>query len=55
MRTLIEARDGKELGRHMRRLERIDLIVFDEVGFVPFDRAGGELRVSRASSAATRS
>jgi DNA replication protein DnaC len=27
----------------MRRLERIDLVILDEVGFVPFDRAGGEL------------
>jgi hypothetical protein len=25
----------------MRRLERIDLLVVDEVGFVPFDRQGG--------------
>jgi DNA replication protein DnaC len=43
VRTLIEARDQKELGRTMRRLERIDLVLLDEVGFVPFDRAGGEL------------
>ena len=43
VRTLIEARDAKELGRYMRRLERIDLVIVDEVGFVPFDRQGGEL------------
>jgi DNA replication protein DnaC len=43
VRTLVEARDAKELGRYMRRLERIDLVLLDEVGFVPFDRAGGEL------------
>jgi DNA replication protein DnaC len=43
VRTLVEARDGKELSRYMRRLERIDLVLLDEVGFVPFDRAGGEL------------
>ena len=43
VRTLIEARDQKELGRLMRRLERIDLVLLDEVGFVPFDRVGGEL------------
>ena len=43
VRTLIEARDAKELGRYMRRLERIDLLIVDEVGFVPFDRQGGEL------------
>jgi DNA replication protein DnaC len=43
VRTLVEARDQKELSRYMRRLERIDLLLLDEVGFVPFDRAGGEL------------
>jgi len=43
VRSLIEARDAKELGRTMRRLERIDLLIVDEVGFVPFDRQGGEL------------
>ena len=43
VRTLIEARDQKELGRYMRRLENVDLVIVDEVGFVPFDRVGGEL------------
>jgi DNA replication protein DnaC len=43
VRTLIEARDAKELGRYMRRLEYVDLLIVDEVGFVPFDRIGGEL------------
>jgi DNA replication protein DnaC len=43
VRTLVEARDQKELGRYMRRLEGVDLIIVDEVGFVPFDRVGGEL------------
>ncbi len=43
VRVLIEARDGRELGRLQRRLERLDLLILDEVGFVPFDRAGGEL------------
>lgn len=43
VRVLVEARDQRELGRLQRRLERIDLLVLDEVGFVPFDRAGGEL------------
>src|SRR5262249_51005683 len=33
----------KELGRYQGRLERVDLIVCDELGFVPFDRHGGEL------------
>jgi DNA replication protein DnaC len=43
VRTLIEVRDGKELGRYLRRLERVDLVIVDELGFVPFDRHGGEL------------
>jgi DNA replication protein DnaC len=43
VRTLVEARDARELGRFQRRLHRLDLIVLDELGFVPFDRAGGEL------------
>jgi len=43
VRTLVEARDAKELGRYMRRLERVDAVIIDEVGFVPFDRQGGEL------------
>jgi DNA replication protein DnaC len=42
-RTLVEARDARELGRVQRRLDRVDLLVLDEVGFVPFDRTGGEL------------
>jgi len=43
VRTLLEARDERTVGRLMRRLERIDVVILDEVGFVPFDRAGGEL------------
>lgn len=43
VRMLVEARDQRELGRIQRRLDRVDLLILDEVGFVPFDRAGGEL------------
>jgi DNA replication protein DnaC len=43
VRTLVEARDARELGRTQRRFDRVDLLILDEVGFVPFDRAGGEL------------
>jgi DNA replication protein DnaC len=43
VRTLLEARDARELGRLQRRLHRVELLVLDELGFVPFDRAGGEL------------
>jgi len=43
VRSLLEARDARELGRLQRRLYQVDLLVLDELGFVPFDRAGGEL------------
>lgn len=43
VRELVEARDERELGRLQARLRRVDLLVCDELGFVPFDRAGGEL------------
>ena len=43
VRDLIEARDQRELGRLQQRLQRVDLLICDELGFVPFDSAGGEL------------
>src|SRR5207247_1166547 len=43
VRTLLEARDARELSRLQRRLERVELLILDELGFIPFDRAGGEL------------
>jgi DNA replication protein DnaC len=43
VRILTEARDARELGRLQRRLMRVDLLILDELGFVPFDRTGGEL------------
>jgi len=43
VRSLVEARDVRELGRLHRRLARVDLLILDELGFVPFDRTGGEL------------
>ena len=43
VRSLIEARDARELGRLQRRLHSAELLILDELGFVPFDRAGGEL------------
>ena len=43
VRSLLEARDARELGRLQRRLYQVDLLVLDELGFVPFDRTGGEL------------
>jgi len=43
VRQLIEARDHRELTRLQQRLLRVDALIIDELGFVPFDRAGGEL------------
>ena len=43
VRELLEARDDRELGRLHRRLFRTDVLICDELGFVPFDRTGGEL------------
>jgi DNA replication protein DnaC len=43
VRDLLEARDERHLGRLQARYRRVDLLILDELGFVPFDRAGGEL------------
>jgi hypothetical protein len=43
VRSLLEARDARELGRLQRRLYQVDLLALDELGSVPFDCAGGEL------------
>ncbi len=41
--SLLEARDHRELTRLQRRLHSVELLIIDELGFVPFDRSGGEL------------
>ncbi len=43
VRSLLEARDHRELTRLHRRLHSVELLIVDELGFVPFDRTGGEL------------
>jgi DNA replication protein DnaC len=43
VRELLEARDDRTLSRLHARYRRVDLLICDELGFVPFDRAGGEL------------
>lgn len=43
VRTLTEARDARQLGRLHERLQRCGVLVLDELGFVPFEKAGGEL------------
>jgi DNA replication protein DnaC len=43
VRHLLEARDARELTRLQQRLLRVEVLIVDELGFVPFERAGGEL------------
>jgi DNA replication protein DnaC len=43
VRELYEARDDRALTRLHCRYQRVDLLIIDELGFVPFDKAGGEL------------
>jgi DNA replication protein DnaC len=43
VRMIVEARDARELGRIQRRMQRVEVLILDELGFIPFDRAGGEL------------
>jgi DNA replication protein DnaC len=43
VRDLREARDERKLGLLHHRYQRVALLILDELGFVPFDQAGGEL------------
>ena len=43
VRSLIDARDERTLGRVQQRLVKVDLLIVDALGFVPFERTGGEL------------
>ena len=43
MRELVEAREELTLSRLHQRYLRVALLIVDELGFVPFERAGGEL------------
>jgi len=48
---LIEAREERQLERFLKRLEKQQLLILDEFGYVPFSKAGAELLfevVSRA-------
>ena len=41
--TLIEARDEKRLLRYQKSLAKIQLLIIDELGFVPLSKTGAEL------------
>jgi len=43
VRQLLESREERSLTRLHKRYRKVSLLIIDELGFVPFDRAGGEL------------
>ena len=43
VRELVEARNQRTLSRLHQRCQKVDLLIVDELGFVPFDRTRGEL------------
>jgi len=48
---LLEAREDRQLQRSLKQLEKQDLLILDELGYVPFSKPGSELLfevVSRA-------
>jgi DNA replication protein DnaC len=48
---LLERREERQLERFFKQLDRLDLLVLDELGYVPFSKMGAELLfevVSRA-------
>ena len=40
---LLEAREDKQLQRLLKQLEKLDLLILDELGYLPFSQAGGAL------------
>jgi len=40
---LLEARESRTPARSQKQLERLDLLILDEPGYVPFSKAGAEL------------
>jgi DNA replication protein DnaC len=40
---LLEAREDRSLRRLLKQMERIELLILDELGYVPFTKAGAEL------------
>ncbi len=43
VQSLVEARDERRLTALQQRYQKVALLIVDELGFVPFERAGGEL------------
>jgi DNA replication protein DnaC len=53
--ALLEAREERSLRRLLKQLERIELLILDELGYVPFSKAGAELLFDVISRAYERS
>jgi DNA replication protein DnaC len=51
---LMEAREERELGRLKKQLTRLDLLVLDELGYVPASKLGAELLFDVISTAYER-
>lgn len=51
---LMEAREQRELGRLKKQLSRLDLLVLDELGYVPASKLGAELLFDVISTAYER-
>ena len=52
---LLEVRENRSLQRFHKQLERLDLLILDELGYVPFSKAGAELLFDVVARAYERS
>jgi DNA replication protein DnaC len=52
---LLEMRENRSLQRFHKQLDRLDLLILDELGYVPFSKAGAELLFDVISRAYERS
>jgi DNA replication protein DnaC len=43
VRSLTEAKGQNEVTKWMKRLDRYEVLILDELGFIPFERTGAEL------------
>jgi len=41
--TLVEAREERLLQRYLKKLDRFDLLIIDELGYIPFSQEGAQL------------
>ena len=52
---LLEAREERQLGRMKSQLAKLDLLILDELGYVPASKAGAELLFDVIGTAYERS